>query len=199
MSSAHVGEQSEEHDSSDFAATLPNAPAPAPARDDQRTMHAVRLFDFGELFRRRFAHQTFGAERVRRLRLTDPDSQSTGGGRAARRSLLLVPDDGSHDTLVVGWIDVVKKQAELRTFESMCQYMTTRFSRPLDLTVDEYAEMCFELVRVMKGEGIQLCLVPASLFESAPEPSVAPRSHGALFWMFGLLTGLCLGYALCST
>ena len=170
---------------------------PGYVREEQRTINAFRLFDFGSLFTAHFAPRVYGTQRPRRVRVTDADSQSTAGGRQARRSILLAPDDGRRDTLVLGWIDITRKTAELRTFESLAQYFQERFQRSVDMTADEYADLQLDVVQFLRARNIQLTLLPAQLRApaavSAPSPAPSQGAPG-VFWVIGLLTGFCLGY-----
>lgn len=171
----------------------------APVIDECHTIHAVRLSEFGDVLKAHFRHRVFGSSRRRRLVLADLDGPSTAGGRLARRSLLLKPDDGERDALVVGWIDVSNRSAELRTYESLRQYAQERFGRAPDLTIDEYAELHLALAPLLTREHICLTLVPAAVPEPAPAEQVAPASPSGgrvLFWLIGLVTGLGLGFAI---
>ena len=169
------------------------------SRDDNRTIHAIRLFDFAGVFAERFQATTYGRPRARRLRLTDPDSHSTAGGKLARRSILLAPDDGARDVLVIGWVDVAQKKAEVRTFESLGQYFYERFGRRVDLSNEDYAEVHLDLAQFLQGQGIHLsllgCTAPAVSAPTVESPSPAAVNNSPLFWMLGLATGFALGYA----
>ncbi len=171
-------------------------------REIQRTQHAVRLFDFGQQFSSHFLNRTYGDHRAAlgrpwRLRLTDPDEPSTAGGRLARRSLLLCNDADPRDTMMIGWVDVSQKRSEVRTYESVGQHYMERFRRPIDLSVDEYAELHFDLMTFLRERHVQLALLPAALRLSFTTP-VRERPRGyrlALYWGLGILTGFCLGFA----
>ena len=175
----------------------PGARASAAGYDDQRTMHAVRLMDFASLFSAQFKGRSYGRERVRRLRLTNPDSPSTAGGKLARRSILFAPDDGGRDVLVIGWVDVASKRAELRTFESLNQYFCERFGAQLDMAIDDYANVLLDTAQFFRAQGIHMSLLPAAARVSTDlvEQGRGPMLPVALFWVVGLLTGVCLGYA----
>lgn len=172
--------------------------SPTGDRDEQRTMHAVRLMDFASLFSAQFRERSYGRERVRSLRLTDPDSPSTAGGKQARRSILFVPEDDGRDVLVIGWVDVAVKKAELRTFESLNQYFGERFGTQLDMAIDDYANVLLDTAQFFRAQKIQMSLLPAAARTASSDVMQQNRSSVlpvALFWGVGLLTGVCLGYA----
>ncbi len=179
------------------SASDPDAAA-GPVRDEQCTINAVRLFDFASLFSAQFANRAFGRERPRRLRLSEPDSPSTAGGRLARRSVLFAPDDGARDVLVVGWIDIAQRTAELRTFESLAQYFLERFGRTIDVSKDDYAALLLDVSQFLQAEAVHLRMVAPKARPPVHEvPRVLPQrssSPAGLYWLIGLMTGFCLGY-----
>jgi len=191
-------------DTNDMEPTLQFLEAPrlgptSTIRPEQRTEHAVRLFDFAGVFTTEFAHRTYGVRRPRRVRLTDPDEATTAGGKLARRSILLVPDDGQRDTLVIGWVDIVQCTSELRSFESLGQYFQERFGHALDVAPHEYVTLSDDIARLFEKEGIVITVLPPAVRTSSasvlpPQPDQA-ADQGWLFWLVGLLTGFALGYA----
>jgi translation initiation factor IF-2 len=73
-----------------------------------------------------------------RVELTTPEGPSTAGGVQARQHLRLVPRRKGYAVVVAGYVDPVTSTAEIRTFEHVAVLHEIRFSRPLEITLEEY-------------------------------------------------------------
>ncbi|MEL7367303.1 MAG: hypothetical protein AAFN74_00180 [Myxococcota bacterium] len=176
--------------------------AQAMVDDPQRTEYAQQAFEFSDLFAYKFARQIYGAQRARRLRLTEPDGPSTAGGRQARQPLVLVPDNGDGN-MVLGWVDTTHRQAEIRSFDALKNQFKARFARPIDMERGAYDRLCNDLESFLKIQRIEIRRA-----DDAPKVSSLPNnttdvafSDGSLalvasVFLAGMLIGLGLGYAL---
>ena len=104
--------------------------------DSKRTLHAQQAFEFSDLFAYKFGSRIYGG---RRFKLMEPDGPSTAGGRQARQSLILQPDEGEQK-LVAGWIDATQKSAELKGYNTLKEQHQARFGKSLDMSREEYDE-----------------------------------------------------------
>jgi hypothetical protein len=93
-----------------------------------------------------------------RLRIDEPDGPSTAGGLHARQPISLVANLDSAPPIVVGWVDVAKKDAQLRTYDVVKRRHQSRFTTPLVLTASEYEEFLNELVETLFYGGIKIML-----------------------------------------
>ena len=176
-----------------------SADATASIRDEQRTINAVRLFDFASVFSAQLSGRAYGRERPRRIRLSEPDGPSTAGGKLSRRSILFTPDDRGRDVLVLGWVDIVMKKAEVRSFESLTQYFARTFRtaarrRPGRVRGGPARPVAVPSGRTHRAEDVG---------SGEPVRAAIARAHRGrehvwtvrdLFWVIGMVTGFCLGY-----
>src|SRR5262245_41472525 len=111
------------------------------AGDPTRTYHATQAMQLSELIALKFAAQRFGKAPVRVVKVTEPDGPSTDGGRKARQPMLLAPEKGEGNAIVFGFIDPVKKSAELRSYQALKQQYEARHHESLDITDEEYGKL----------------------------------------------------------
>ncbi|WNG25398.1 hypothetical protein F0U62_16265 [Cystobacter fuscus] len=179
--------------------TLP----PASAGESNRTMFASHAALFADRLRERFAQKRYGrAPHLRVLRIDEPEGPSTAGGRLARQPLSLVTRSGTAPTLVCGWVDVAREEAQLRGYESVARRYEAHHGTPLDLTAKDY-ERCIEDLEVaLRSGGIRVRVVipddPVPSRESAPSPTAtAPRGlpleWGAVAIAVAFLLGVLVG------
>ena len=94
--------------------------------------------------------------------LKGPEGPSTGGGAQARQSIRLVPRRKGYAVVVAGTVDPVTSTAEVRTFDHVAVLHELRFRRPLEITVEEYAEFLTKLDVVLNLARIRSRRVPPS-------------------------------------
>lgn len=177
--------------------------------EPHRTEYAQRAYEFADVFEMKFGHLIYGVERARRLKLQEPDGPSTAGGRRARQPIVLVPDRGDGN-LVVGWVDVPRHQAELRSFELLSEQFLARFSIPIDLDKEAYDRLRRDLDGFLRIQNVELRVTPpapptdarggqrsaprpASMIEAGAIPSALAL---VVVLVAGIAAGLGLGYAL---
>jgi hypothetical protein len=168
--------------------------------DPHRTIHAQQAFELTEVFQYKFGHVIFGQARPRRLKLGEPEL-STAGGKRARQSFVLVPDDGEGGNLVIGWLDAPARTAELRSYNVVKQQFQARFNADIDLKREEYDALVDDLRSFLKIQKFDNKIVEAA---AGPQPQkrppaevVPPKANvGAMLAMLsiGILIGFAIGY-----
>ncbi|MEQ9500210.1 MAG: hypothetical protein RIT81_25270 [Deltaproteobacteria bacterium] len=174
--------------------------------DEHRTVHAQQAFEFGDVFGYKFNPLSFGASVKRRLTLSEPDGLSTAGGRQSRQSLVLIPeDDESAGNVVIGFIDTVHKNAEVRSFNAVSQQFSARYGRKFDLEREAFDLLLAELGGFLKIQKIDYQVIEAAHIPKKPAPPpepVAPSNAnlGALLGMLalGILIGFGFGWLVFS-
>ena len=170
------------------------------SNDPQRTEFAQQAFEFTDLFAYKFASLIYGGQRPRRVRLTETDGPSTAGGRHARQPLLLVPDRGD-GKLVLGWIDVTQRQAEIRTYEILREQFAARYSTPIDLERGAYDRLRRDLDGFLKLQKFEVRNASAQAKSASRAPTVVNPAQAknmpvvlSIVFLAGILVGLSLGY-----
>ncbi len=126
----------------------------APAGESNRTMFATHAALFAERLRDRFAKKIYGRTPHRVLRIDEPEGPSTAGGKLARQSISLIPRRGTAPSIVCGWVDVARKEAQLRGHESVARRYEAHHGTPLDLAEEDYERCIDDLVEALTAGGI---------------------------------------------
>lgn len=168
--------------------------------EPNRTVHAQQAFEFTEVFAYKFDPVVFGRAHPRRLKLFEPDGPSTAGGKQARQSLVLVPDGSEGKNLVIGWIDVTQKAAELRSYGLVAQQFKARFGSDIDLSREEYESLLDDLRSFLKIQKISQRVAEAAAGPKVPARQPAPPApspaagNGPMLAMLGI--GILIGFGL---
>ncbi len=140
----------------------------------------------GGLFMAKMASFRLGSQPVRVVRVSDPEV-STEGGKRARQNIALQPESGEAATLVVGWMDVTNRTAELRDFEAVAAQFHARFGMPLDIEAEAYGAFLGAARDLLVGEGFEVSVVRAAPKPAAPQPvrsaETGTRRWGAGVWI----------------
>ena len=166
--------------------------------DPHRTIHAQQAFELTEVFQYKFGHVIFGQARPRRLKLLEPEL-STAGGKRARQSLVLTPDDGEVGNLVIGWLDAPARAAELRSYNVVKQQFQARFNTDIDLKREEYDALVDDLRSFLKIQKIDHKIVEAAVGpQPQKKPAVeAPPPNPNVSIMLAMLSiGMLIGFAI---
>lgn len=108
--------------------------------DAKRTQVAQSAFDFSRYFSGIFDGVRVAGAAPRRPVLVAPEGMSTAGGKRARQSIVLQPDDAMNAAVTVGWVDVGERQAMLRTHGALESIHRERFrGRVFDVDRASYA------------------------------------------------------------
>ncbi|MDY7229167.1 hypothetical protein [Hyalangium rubrum] len=183
----------------------PKAVASAePPAEELRTAFSNKAALIADLVKATFARRSYGIAPYR-LRIDEPDGPSTAGGLHARQPISLVANLESTPTIVCGWVDVAKKEAQLRSYGVVVKRHQNRYREGFDITEEEYERFLNELVDTLFYGGIKiLVMVPddqeaqqAQSPGQAPAQQRAPRSSflgklllAALAFALGLGVGM---------
>ena len=153
--------------------------------DANRTLHASQAFRVSELLELKFAMHTLGSQVVRQLKVVGIDGPSTDGGRKARQSMTLADRKDQVAGLVVGYLDVPRRTAELKSYVVLADEHRKRHHHPLDFSLGDYDRFVKEVTGFLKGQGIDTRLSNLSAVRPARE---SPRRRPAAVAMPGQTT-----------
>jgi hypothetical protein len=167
----------------------------------KRTVVAQQAIDLGELLNFRFEQKFVGKDVPKRLSVITLESQSTGGGKMARQSVVLTPlEEGVQGSIMCGWIDVARREAELREHRLVADQFEARYHVPFDVGFDEYEALLSELQSVLANQGFTLARARVvSLAPPGPAAASPERGNplGTVLWiLFGCIFGLGIAYLL---
>lgn len=165
-----------------------------------RTTFANHSALLAEELRAALSKKMYGRGPHRVFRIDEPEGPSTAGGKLARQSISLVPRKGTAPSLICGWVDVAKREAQLRNFEAVAKRYEAHHGEPLEMRADEYERFLADVEEVLTRAVIKVrVMVP----EEAPgarvvAPAVARRKGvpgvwvvliAALAFALGMLVG----------
>jgi hypothetical protein len=118
------------------------------------TAFAQAALAISDVLSMKFANTRFGGSIPRVVKVQAPQVQSTGGGKQARESIVLLPESGdTTQALTAGFIDVGLRAVELRTYAAVAGPHLQRFGRALDLPKAEYDAFIGELKAFFGPQG----------------------------------------------
>jgi hypothetical protein len=172
--------------------------------DVSRTHHADQAVHLVDLVRLKFVNQRFGTLRKRVVRLMSPDGPSTDGGRKARQSIVLVPEDSdAGGAIVCGWLDVFRHTAELKTYAIVGAAFQERYGMAIDISKTEYQRMLDMMLEFLRGLQIDARMAIATRSKTVvaerPVPAPVPAiKRSELSERMALIAGgALLGFSLC--
>lgn len=147
----------------------PLTPISAPQGEEPlRTTFSNKAAMVADLVKSTFARRSYGTAPYR-LRIDEPDGPSTAGGLHARQPISLVSNLESVPAIVCGWVDVAKKESQLRSYGVVVRRHKSRYTHEIDVTEEEYDRFLNELVETLFYGGIKIVVqVPDD-----PEPTQA--------------------------
>jgi hypothetical protein len=163
--------------------------AEQPEGGEYRTMFATHAALFAERLKDRFSKKIYGRTPHRVLRIDEPEGPSTAGGKLARQPISLVPRRGTAPTIVCGWVDVARKEAQLRGHESVAKRYEAHHGTPIDIAEEDYERCIDDLSEALTGGGIKVRVVIPEESAARPASSPAPGAgaQGFPLWMVGAL------------
>lgn len=157
-----------------------------------RTTFSNEAALIADLLRTRFGKRRYGTVHYR-LRIDEPGGPSTAGGRLARQSLSLVARKNAAPAIVCGWVDVAKKEAQLRSYGMVVKRQQRHHGSVPALSAQEYERFLQKLMHTLFEGGIRLVLHVPDEQESQQAPT-ARRSP--LLTVLGVLGLVALGFVL---
>lgn len=164
-----------------------------------RTMFANHSALLAEQLRDALSEKLYGRGPHRVLRIDEPEGPSTAGGKLARQAISLVPRKGTGTSLTCGWVDVSKREAQLRNFEAVAKRYALHHGEPLEMQAEEYERFLTDVEAVLTQAVIKVrVIIPEEAgavrvaSPSASAKGVPPVWAGllaALAFVLGLLAG----------
>lgn len=131
------------------------------------TAFAQAALAVSDLLAAKFSATKFGGSPPRVVKVQAPQGPSTGGGKKARESIVLMPESGdTSQALTAGFIDVALRAVELRTFDALAGPYRERFGRILDIPRPQYDAFVGELKSFLGAEGYVIKMIDASDIEA---------------------------------
>ena len=198
----------EEADVTDPRRVLSNATRVASVEDEdpsapggvQRTMFASHAALLADGLRDKLSKKIYGRAPHRVLRIDEPEGPSTAGGRQARQSISLIPRRGSGPSIVCGWVDVSRKEAQLRSHESVARRFELHHGARMDLPAEDYERFLEDVEEALLTVGLKVRVLvpeePAPSTRASVEEQQAPRSTGVAGWLVGVLVAAAFGLGL---
>jgi hypothetical protein len=149
-------------------------PPSDPPELDLRTSFSNKAAMVADLVKATFARRSYGTAPYR-LRIDEPDGPSTAGGLHARQPISLVSRLESAPPVVVGWVDVSKKESQLRNYAVVTRRHKGRYNAELDINEEEYDRFLNELVETLFYGGIKILLLVPD--EEPPAPPGSPQAQ----------------------
>lgn len=142
----------------------------------KRTRMAQAALEASDLLNMRFANRPIGVNPPRKLMVAAPDGPSTDGGRKVRQSIVLSPTVPSNvGQVMVGWLDISQKRAELRVHALVTTQFEQRYHQSFDITVEAYDVLMRDVRSMLTAQDIVVTVVDALPVAkerpSAPEPA----------------------------
>ncbi|NMO15377.1 hypothetical protein HPC49_13345 [Pyxidicoccus fallax] len=137
-----------------------------------RTMFANHSALLAEQLRGAMSSKMYGRGPHRVLRIDEPEGPSTAGGKLARQAISLVPRKGSGPSLMCGWVDVSKREAQLRNFEAVAKRYESHHGEPLEMQAEEYERFLRDVEEVLTQAVIKVRIIVPE--EGAGAVRVAP-------------------------
>jgi hypothetical protein len=156
------------------------------------TMFAQAALAASELITTKFAQTRFSGSVIRVVNVEAPKVESTQGGKQARESIVLKPENGDvAGAITCGFLDIGIRACELRSYASLSMLHRQRFNAPLDLHQSEYEKFMKELVALLEGEGFAIKIIePEEQQAKANAAGNVPARSGGSGGNVGLMVGI---------
>ncbi|WP_338863847.1 hypothetical protein [Myxococcus stipitatus] len=154
-----------------------------------RTMFASHSALLAEQLRDALAKKMYGRGPHRVLRIDEPEGPSTAGGKLARQAISLVPRKGEGPSLMCGWVDVARREAQLRAYDGVARRYEAHHGEPLELQPEEYERFLTDVEDALIKAVIKVrLLIPEEQpTPGAATPAAKARAKGGLPWPLVLL------------
>jgi hypothetical protein len=182
--------------------SAPPLPAEPPSEGEAiRTTFSNKAAMVADLVKSTFARRSYGTAPYR-LRIDEPDGPSTAGGLHARQPISLISRLESAPPVLVGWVDVSKKESQLRNYAMVLKRHKVRYNAELDINEEEYDRFLNELVETLFYGGIKILLLvpdeepvapPGSPQAQAQAQAQQSGGRSALGTLFLILVTFALG------
>ena len=148
------------------------------------TMVARQGVNSADIINGALAKKTLGRNPVRRLQIAAPDGPSTAGGKHARQPIRLVEEGSAVGGLMCGYLDAVRKVAELRDYGLLAKQHRERFGTIFEPTAQEYDALIENVEGMLKSLGFEVTREHAT--ETAvwtPQGELPELTRSGLIWL----------------
>jgi hypothetical protein len=130
------------------------------AKPAAMTAFAQAALAASDLVATKFASTKLGGTVPRQVKIEAPKMESTGGGKQARESIVLMPTSGdTAQALTAGFLDVGLRAAEVRSYGVLASAYQQRHKAALDLPQAEYDSFVQQLMQLLSAEGYVVKIV----------------------------------------
>ncbi len=144
------------------------------------TAFAQAALAVSDLVAAKFSSTRFGGAVPRVVKVQPPNVPSTGGGKQARESIILMPESGdTAQALTAGFIDVGLRGVELRTFAALDATYQQRHKTRLDVPQRDYDAFVAELQKFLGGEGYVVKMLDVDDLEAKANKANAASKNAA--------------------
>lgn len=141
-----------------------------PAAPQNRTIFAQKAVDMGAIFQGHFESRKYGSSVQRAAQLQVLDVETTGSGKQARETILLVAKgSGSqrYPNVVCGYADIGQSTVELRPYDAVAQTYQERHQAALDVEESAFRAFQNDLRDFFQKQGFSV----ADVQEEAAKPA----------------------------
>ena len=144
------------------------------------TAFAQAALAVSDLVAAKFSATKFGGAIPRVVKVQAPNVPSTGGGKQARESVILMPETGdTAQAITAGFIDVGLRAVELRTFAALDATYQQRHKTKLDIPRADYDGFVKEMQGFLGGEGYIVKMVDVSEQEAKASKAQAASDNAS--------------------
>lgn len=156
------------------------------------TAFAQAALAASDLINNKFQSTKFSGNVTRTCVVEALHTESTGGGKQARESIMLRPENGdAKDTITCGFLDVGLRSCELRSYAALNMLHRQRYNAALDLHQSEYDKFLGELTQLLDNEGFVTKIVePEEQQAKAKAANSDKGGNAGLMMAIGVVAGL---------
>jgi hypothetical protein len=144
------------------------------------TSFAQQALVVSDLIQMKFKSTRLGGSVPRVVKVQAPIVESTGGGKQARESIVLTPENGDNNgAIVCGFVDVGLRAAELRTHAALANTYQQRFKTPLDLSQSDYDRFMEEAQQFLGSEGFVVNVIDEGAQAAKASRADEPQARAA--------------------
>lgn len=168
-----------------------------------RTGYAAEGVRVAVLFAHRFGRRLLGNRAHLSVKLNEP-GVSTEAGTRARQAIVLVATKTKRGTTTIGWLDIPRSIAELKSYPMLAeQHRTRRGQEEFDVGREEYEALLKDLDAFLRGSSITptIAELPSILPKTGQtlpikrsEVQLNPRAIAAIIVLI-LMIGIGIGFA----
>jgi hypothetical protein len=143
------------------------------------TAFAQAALAASDLIMQKFHETKFQGKVVRIVNVEAPNVESTGGGKQARESIVLRPENGDQSQSVTcGFLDIGLRSCELRSYGTVNMQHKQRYNSATDLIQAEYDAFLGSLRAMLEAEGFVIKIIEPQEQAAKAQAAGAPVKQG---------------------